>query len=434
MRFHHAASLLVVIAAAAFLPAGETTKRVTVNDGDRNIYVPVGDKKQAPPAPKEFAFVLSDGYGEADRHSSDPKVFENLLINMRKSGFNTLHCVYRDWRVELCRKHKVKMMIDVLAWKEGAEMDIRKPEQRAAVKKICEAVRGNDAVWGYNLWNETLSFFGNPDGKNIDAYCEMLKEWDPTHPIWIGTRTVSYANALKSKPGVHGYYDYPWQRGFNYHFADLMWYYKHVPSQDGFIGRWEQGSNYNWNSFSLNTSIAFGTKVNIWFIGGPFDKEGNVDPKHRFHHLVKIGQETQKLYPELGKFGRPTDVFSTPTTRTHDNKERDKTKDKSGPVPWNLPAFPKDFWFEVRTGEALAGFFRYENGDDAIFIANHNAFAKQDMTVALAPSAGAKARIEIFSRETGVWRDLVPREGIFAFEVRPGGGELLRVQGRAREK
>src|SRR5437016_827432 len=86
------------------------------------------DQKQAARSdlPKEFAFVLSDGYGEADRHSNDPRVFENLLVNMRKSGFNTIHCVYRDWRVALCRKHKVKMMIDVLAWKEGAETDIRK--------------------------------------------------------------------------------------------------------------------------------------------------------------------------------------------------------------------------------------------------------------------------------------------------------------------
>ena len=124
------------------------------------------DEKHAPPAPKEFAFVLSDGYGEADHYSNDPKIFENLLVNMRKSGFNTIHCIYRDWRLDLCKKHDVKMMIDVLAWKEGAEVDIRRPEQRAGVKKICEAVRGKDAVWGYNLWNETLSYFGK-DRKSV---------------------------------------------------------------------------------------------------------------------------------------------------------------------------------------------------------------------------------------------------------------------------
>lgn len=391
------------------------------------------DEKQSPPLPKEFAFVLSDGYGEADHYSNDPKVFENLLVNMRKSGFNTIHCLYRDWRVDLCKKHDVKMMIDVLAWKEGAEADIRRPEQRAAVKKICEAVRGNDAVWGYNLWNETLSYFGNPDGKDIDDYCKMLKDWDPTHPVWIGSRTVSYANGPKSKPGVHGYYDYAWQRGFKWHFADLLWYYKYVPSQDGVFGRWEQGSNYNANSHGLNTSIAFGNKVTIWFIGGPFDKEGNVDPKHRFHHLVKIGQETQKLYPEIAKIGRPTDVFSTPTTKTHDNKDRDEADRKKEPVPWGLPAIPNDFWFQVKEGEAVAGFFRYENGDDAVFIANHNAFAKQDMVIQLSEAVAPKAQVDIFDRESGEWKKLShPKDGTYTFELRPGGGELLRIKGRPR--
>ncbi len=397
--------------------------------------VNAGDKKPLlPAAPKEFAFTLSNGYGEGDHFSNDPKVFENLLINMKKSGFNCIHCIYRDWRVELCRKHGVKMMIDVLAWKEGGLTDIRKPDQRDTVKKICMKVRGDDAVWGYNLWNETLSFFGNPDGKNVDAYVAMLKEWDPTHPVWLGTRTVSYANAPKEKPGVHGYYDYAWQRGFLWHFADLQWYHKYVPSQDGYIGRWEQGSNYNWNSYSLNTSIAFGTKVFIWFIGGPFDKEGNVDPKHRFHHLVKVGQETQHLYPELGKIGRPADVFSTPTTKTHDNKERDKVKDKEK-VPWRLTAFPDNFWFQIHGGEVLAGFFQYPSGEDAVYVANHNAFAKQSVAFSIADKArGKETRIEILDRETGQWKQLKVEGNRYAFELRPGGGELLRVLGRLPPK
>ncbi|MCC6418504.1 MAG: hypothetical protein IT429_09710 [Gemmataceae bacterium] len=384
-------------------------------------------------APKEFAFVLSNGYGEGDRFSNEPKVFENLLINMRKSGFNTIHCIYRDWRVELCRKHKVKMMIDVLAWKEGGGTDIRKPDQRAVVKKICEKVRGNDAVWGYNLWNEALSFFGNPDGKDIDAYINMLKEWDPTHPIWMGTRTVNYANAPKSKPGIHGYYDYAWHRGFHWHFADLQWYFRYVPTQDGYIGRWEQGSNYNWNSFSLNTSIVFGTKVTIWFIGGPFDKEGHVDPKHRFHHLVKIGQEVQTLYPQLGKFGRPSRVFSTPTTKTHDNKprsEKEITANKG--VPWSLPRFPDDFWLKIHQGEVLAGFFEYPSGEDAVFVANHNAFARQDVEFSVRGKLAPKGRIELFNRQTGQWQALEPVNGCHVFELRPGGGELLRVHGRIK--
>ena len=59
-------------------------------------------------------------------------------------------------RLEVCRKHDVKMMIDSLAWKEGAEMDVRRPTQQARVLELCRKLRGDDAVWGYTLWHERL--------------------------------------------------------------------------------------------------------------------------------------------------------------------------------------------------------------------------------------------------------------------------------------
>ncbi|MBY0232896.1 MAG: hypothetical protein K2W96_26740 [Gemmataceae bacterium] len=371
-----------------------------------------------PAAPKEFAFVLSNGYGEADRMPTDPKAFGNLLANMKKAGFNAIHCVHRKWRADLCRKHGVRMMVDVLAWKDGVRADIRRPEQRAFVKNLVARCRGDDAVWGYNLWNEALPHFGRPDGRGIDDYVRMLRQWDPTHPVWMGTRTVSYADAPKSKPGVHGYYDYAWQRGFHWHFADLAWYHRHVPTQDGWIGRWEQGSDYSKNSFSLNTSIAFGTKATIWFIGGPFDKDGEIDPKHRFHHLVKLGQETMRLYPEIGKIGRPSAVYSTLAARTHDDKPR---KEKA--IPQHLAAFPEGFWFRIEEGEALAGFFRYPTGEDAVFVANNNAYARQRVVFAL----DGKRRAELFDRATGEWKELEADGGRHSFALAAGGGELLRV-------
>jgi hypothetical protein len=378
-----------------------------------------------PALPKEFAFTLNNGYGGFDDFSSDPAVFENLLVNMKKAGFNTIYCVYRDWRVELCRKHGIKMMVDVLAWKEGVETDIRRNEQqRARVKQICEKSRGDDAIWGYNLWNETLSFFGHPDGKNIDDYIRLLKQWDPTHPVWMGTYRVSSANAPKARPGVHAYYDYAWQRGFHWHFADLKWYSNYVPGQKGVIGQWEMGSDYARNSYKLNTSIPFGLKVMIWFIGGPFDAKGNVDPKHRFYHLVKIGQEMSPLYGELGKFGMPTAVYSTPTTKSETNQA------KTPGLPWNLQGFPEGHWLRVVEGEVLCGFFRYANGDDAIYVANHNAFADQQVRIILQGDAVKNATLEIFDRSAGQWKKLDKAKG--TFPLRAAGGELLRVAGRMR--
>src|SRR5262249_9371879 len=142
--------------------------------------------------------------------------------------------------------------------------------------------------------------------------------------------------------------------------------------------------------------------------------------------------ETQMLYSELGKIGRPTDVFSTPTTKTHDNNDRaakDKASNKG--VPWNLPPFPEDYWFQVHEGETVAGFFRYKSGEDAVFIANHNAFAKQQVSFSL--KAGAQdnsIRVDLLHRDTGQWVELKADKQRYAFELRPGGGELLRIKGR----
>jgi len=384
-------------------------------------------KANKPPAPpKEFAVVLSPGYGTIDHFSSDPKVFENLLINMKKTGFNTIHCVYRPWRIPLCRKHGVKMMVDILAWKDDVKLDIRRPKQRPDVEAMCRKLRGEEGVWGYNLWNEKLPFFGYPDKKNIDQYIAMIKAWDPTHPIWLGTYRVSYANAPKEKPGIHAYYDYHWQRGFMWHFADLQWYMGHCRNMDGHIGRWILGSNYNLNSYTLNTSIPFGLKVCIWFIGGPFDKAGNIDTKHRFYHFVRIGQERKALYPDLMKIGRPTAVYSTPTVKSESNK--DKKKD----VPWRLPPFPKEHWLQVRTGEALLGFFKYPNGDDAVYVANHNAYAPQEMTLVLTQKSDAKATVELLDRKTGKWRRLKSTGAAVSFTLGAAGGELLRIKGRSK--
>ena len=389
-----------------------------------NLGLAAEEKKATPPAlPKEFAFVLSNGYGEIDKMPADPAVFENLLINMKKAGFNTIHCIYRDWRIPLCRKHGVKMMVDVLAWKEGAEMDIRRPAQRAKVEEICKKLHGEEAVWGYNLWNEKLAFFGYPDDKSIDDYIDMLKRWDPTHPVWMGTYRVSAANGPKMKPGVHAYYDYHWQRGFIWHFADLQWYLGHVAAEGGTIGRWLHGSNYNWNSYTLNTSIPFGLKTAIWFIGGPFDEKGEIDPEHRFYHLVKIGQEMHQLYAEIGAMGRPSGVFSTATRKTHENK--DKVLD----IPFRLPAFPEDFWFKVTAGEVLAGFFKGADGRHRVYVANHNAFARQDVafTVDAKELGTAGGVVEMFDRATGKWSEIKPHAGNYRFPLRTAGGELLRI-------
>ena len=46
-------------------------------------------------------------------------------------------------------------------------------------------------------------------------------------------------------------------------------------------------------------------------------------------------------------------------------------------------AIPEDLWFQVNSGEALIGLFRYDDKSDALYVANRNAYAPQDMAIAV---------------------------------------------------
>jgi hypothetical protein len=371
--------------------------------------------------PAEFAFTFSPGYGTIDHFAavSNRVDFENLLVNMKSNGFNTIHCVYRDWRADLCRKHGVRMMVDVLAWKEGAETDIRRnEEQRARVKAICEASRGDSAIWGYNLWNERLDWFGKVDGRDVNDYLRLLKEWDPTHPVWVGTYRNDYLAALKETPPFYAYYDYHWERGMPWHFANLEFYRKLSAERGALVGSWLGAADYNRDSYSLNTSIACGLKAAIWYIGAPFDAKGKPDEKHRFAHLLRVGRETKPLYAEIMKLGRPLSVYATPCARTPDNG------DQKPAVPAPLNPFPTNFWLQVPRGEVVAGFFRYADGTDAAFIANNNAYAWQGLVL---ETRGEPRRISRFDRETSSWVALGARP-VVSLALPPALGMLLRFE------
>ena len=57
---------------------------------------------------------------------------------------------------------------------------------------------------------------------------------------------------------------------------------------------------------------------------------------------------------------------------------------------------------KFKKGEAVAGFYKYEDGTDAVYVANHNAFAVQKMKLAF-DEAKVKwqIRADIFDRQTG---------------------------------
>ncbi len=307
---------------------------------------------EPPPLPKQFAFTFSMPYGQGDEFPRDPAEFDRMLGLLKSAGYNTVHCPYTDWRHELFKKHKMKMMVDVLAWKPPVEADIRDPKQRDKVKQMCLKVQGSDAIWGYNLWNERLDWCGNFEF--LDAWVRMLRTWDPTHPVWVGTYRYLYCEHFPTSPGVHGWYDYHWARGVPWNFKMLNFYRGIAAKRQSTLGKWLLIHDYNRNLYTLNTSIAHGVKTVIWFIGGPYAGR-EPDKSKRWNddsHLIRIGRHTEPLYRLIGEMGLPNAVYSTPTKRTPDNK------DKATGLPADTMAFPEDHWLKVKQGEVIGGFFR----------------------------------------------------------------------------
>jgi hypothetical protein len=412
-------SLLVGLTYAAFLGIPRSTAAERTIDGTA-VGVPA-KITQPPPLPKQFAFTFSMPYGQGDEFPREPEEFDRMLGLLKSAGFNTVHCPYTPWRHELFKKHKMRMMVDVLAWKPPVEADIRDPAQREKVKQMCLELRGSDAIWGYNLWNERLDWCGSFEF--LDAWIRMLRTWDPTHPVWVGTYRYLYCEHFPTNPGVHGWYDYHWARGMGWNFKLLDFYRGIAEKHHGSMGKWLLIHDYNRNLYTLNTSIAHGVKTVIWFIGGPYAAR-EPDKKKRWDedsHLVRIGQHMAPLYGLIGEMGRPTAVYSTPTRRTPENK------DKALGLPADTTAFPDGHWLQIKQGEVICGFFTLPDQSEVVYLANHNAYAWQGVVAEIRQNKQELRILSEFDRQTGEWvkRGAV---SVFNFAIPPADAFVLRLQ------
>lgn len=114
-----------------------------------------GGEPQRPPRPAEFANVFSFGYG-GDKMPKDDGKFAALLAKIKAAGFNTIHCVYTEDRLALCKTYGVKMMADLLTADAGHH--VYKTVETA--KALCQRLRGNPNLWGYNIWNDNFGKTG----------------------------------------------------------------------------------------------------------------------------------------------------------------------------------------------------------------------------------------------------------------------------------
>lgn len=375
-------------------------------------------EKQRCPKPTEFALVFSNGYAGNSLPADDAK-FEALLVKLKAAGFNVVHSTYSEKRLELCKKHGVKLMVDFLA----PEHHVYKSPD--ACKAVAEKLKGDPAVWGYNLWNDTIGKTG--EGRRRDV--NNVRQWDPTHPAFVGTYRTSGINHLVNADAI-GYYDYHWARGREQHFPHLLAFSKAARERDAFFFAWlatdagQAGKgNFNRALYSANTSIACGLKGVLWFLGGKLLDLDTLEWTEHGKDVLKVHAEIAPLAGELAKVGNPTAIYTTPITKTMNDDPLPGDKKEMLPPGLETNAFPKEFFVQPKAGEFVLGVFQPDAQKPAghLFLANHNAYAAQAVELGV---RGAK--LERFARQAGRWEPVKVEDGVARIALAPGGGELLR--------
>ena len=364
--------------------------------------------------PHDFAIIFQMGYA-GDNFPQDKAQFEKVILAAKAAHYNVVLCKYEVWREEICKRHGVKMMADLLV----GEHHIYKSVE--AAEKLCTSLRDSESIYAYHLWSDRVG--GTVAGRSRDI--GNVHKWDPNHAAYVGDYKASAIGGLVD-PDVVGYYDFHWKRGG--HWRHLLRALDAAKKTDSIFLKYADGApgkvgvgNYNRVLYTISMSIACGLKGYMFHHTGAEIDKGTWEWKTLGQDLAKVNAEVAPLGPEMMKIGNPSAVYSTPITKTA--KDRPTGAEKPT-VPAEFGAVPEDFWVQVNSGEAVMGVFKHENGHDALVFANHNSYQPQEMELTFkAPVKG----VMLFDREAGKWRKLELRAGNAKFTVPPAAPELLMV-------
>jgi len=371
------------------------------------------------PKPAQFGLVFSFGYG-SDQMPKDDARFEALLVKIKQAGFNVIHTSYTEQRLELCEKHGVKLMVDLL--------DVENHHVYKSIEKaqaVAEKLRGEAAVWGYNIWNDHMR--GSEAGRERDI--NKVRTWDPTHPAY-GGGCANDNNRLLVNADVMGYYDFHWERGIHLHFPHLLEYLEGARKYDSYVYTWlswrpyKYSDHYHRSLWSANTCIACGYKGIMWFLGSGFMDTNTLEWKQGKTHVLDVHKQIVPLGDEIMKLGLPVAVYSTPITKTNEDKPLPDGKPQTMPPGLQNNGFPRDFWIQPAGGEFLMGVFKDETDRDAIFVVNHNSQAPQKVILRL----GKPAIASLFDRGEAAWRSVEVNNNTLSFDLGKAAGELLRFE------
>ncbi|MCE5277422.1 MAG: hypothetical protein ABFD92_14210 [Planctomycetaceae bacterium] len=396
----HVAAVLSVVALAASVLSAQSAADTS---GRKRI-------------PKAYLAVFMNGYG-SDTMPADDAQFDKMLAAIVKDGhFNAIMCQYSPTREEMCKKHNVYMVVDLLAfphvYKNVAECE-------ALLKKLQDST----TVAAYHLWSDRFGKQGAGRARDIDT----VHKWDPNHATWSGTYTGEHIRYL-GKSDLVGNYDFSWQRGPHKNYTNLMAQWRVAKPNDTRLSRYcgatvgQVGKgNFNRLLYIQTTSIAFGLRAATWHIASGIFDFNTCQFNEAGKELAKMNAWIEPMREEIAKIGLPDAIYSTPWTKNQNN-EPVEGKDVMPPAMGNDNKFPADFWLQPQSGEFVMGVSKYNYTDqDVVFIANHNAYAEQDVKIKTTKSSKPK----LFNRATGKYEELKLTDGAFSFKLEAGGGAIV---------
>jgi hypothetical protein len=370
--------------------------------------------------PTEFYSIFNFGYG-GDDFPKDAALFEKIVKKVAEEGkFNAILCAHSDEREAICKKHGMKMMVDLLSHQYHV---YKSPEQAEALLK---KLQGNEVIMGYHLWSDR--FGGTGEGRVRDI--QNVSTWDPTHPTYSATYKTHGIEYL-AQADIFGWYDFHWKRsGWNRHFNALKValplaqqhnsiYYSLLSTDSGKAG----AGNYNRSLWSANQGIAFGMKGCLWFIGMRQMNKENAEWTAFGKDINKVNAQIMPLKHEIMRIGNPSAVYATPITKDANNRDVANGPTILEELKGN--EFPEDFWIQPEAGEFTMGVFKDDLGRNAVYVANFNAYLGQNIKLKLSKPVQAR----MFKRTEEKWVDLPIVNGVVSFETGPGEGELLRFEG-----